>query len=213
MAREPPPRRNDAALLSKIASQEKLRAKPPPPSPPPFPAAPSPRTLGLLLQESIRWLQESGGFYVKILQKIMARYTFRRGKDGTSVRSLVRRASSLLLPTTGLSRVHRPNYHAPGVQPSNCTSNSIGPERREEIGRKSGSLSGYTYPIYYPHSSPLHLLRSTLPAIPGSHRPEAKTEPPAQALLLRVASFRGETGRKREERKRRVEIDVGREPR
>ena len=25
--------------------------------------------------ESIRWLQESGGFYVKILQKIMARYT------------------------------------------------------------------------------------------------------------------------------------------
>lgn len=30
MAREPPPRRNDAALLSKIASQEKLRAKLPP---------------------------------------------------------------------------------------------------------------------------------------------------------------------------------------
>lgn len=39
MAREPPPRRNDAALLSKIASQEKLRAKlpasPTPPATPP----------------------------------------------------------------------------------------------------------------------------------------------------------------------------------
>lgn len=30
MVREPPPRRNDAALLSKIASQEKLRAERPP---------------------------------------------------------------------------------------------------------------------------------------------------------------------------------------
>lgn len=33
-----------------------------------------PRTGRFLLQESIRWLQESGGFYVKILQKIMVRY-------------------------------------------------------------------------------------------------------------------------------------------
>ena len=74
MAREPPPRRNDAALLSKIASQEKLRAKLPPlrlcchtPV--------HPRAARFFLRESIRWLQESGGFYVKILQKIMARYT------------------------------------------------------------------------------------------------------------------------------------------
>lgn len=33
-----------------------------------------PRAGRFLLQESIRWLQESGGFYVKILQKIMVRY-------------------------------------------------------------------------------------------------------------------------------------------
>lgn len=69
-------RRNDAALLSKIASQEKLRAKLPPlrlvPHPlmrPPLP----PVTGRFLVLESIRWLQESGGFYVKILRKIMAR--------------------------------------------------------------------------------------------------------------------------------------------
>lgn len=36
-------------------------------------------TAWFLLQESIPWLQESGGFYVKILQKIMARYTFHHG--------------------------------------------------------------------------------------------------------------------------------------
>jgi len=83
MVREPPPWRNDTALLSKIASQEKLRAE--------LLSPPSRvlllflfrNTLSLkrttawfLLQESIRWLQESKGFYVKILQKIMARYTF-----------------------------------------------------------------------------------------------------------------------------------------
>lgn len=33
-----------------------------------------PRAGRFLLQESIRWLQESGGFYVKILQKIMVQY-------------------------------------------------------------------------------------------------------------------------------------------
>lgn len=84
MVREPPPRRNDAALLSKIASQEKLRAELPSSPPSPFlrvnplcPGTPSPRaTAWFLLQESIPWLQESGGFYVKILQKIMARYIY-----------------------------------------------------------------------------------------------------------------------------------------
>lgn len=88
MVREPPPWRNDAALLSKIASQEKLRTELPSPLsllyPPPLlvPEHPLPErtTAWFLLQESIRWLQESEGFYVKILQKIMARYTFlRRG--------------------------------------------------------------------------------------------------------------------------------------
>lgn len=76
MAREPPPRRNDAALLSKIASQEKLRAKLPSPTSratppcggPPSSLPPSPPSLPsvtgrFLLVESIRWLQESGGFY------------------------------------------------------------------------------------------------------------------------------------------------------
>lgn len=73
MAREPPPRRNDAALLSKIASQEKLRAKLPSPTSratppcggPPSSLPPSlPSVTGrFLLVESIRWLQESGGFY------------------------------------------------------------------------------------------------------------------------------------------------------
>lgn len=53
-----------------------------PPSPflrvnPLCPGTPSPRaTAWFLLQESIPWLQESGGFYVKILQKIMARYIY-----------------------------------------------------------------------------------------------------------------------------------------
>lgn len=74
MAREPPPRRNDAALLSKIASQEKLRAKLPPLRLVPHPHAAPSVTGRFLLLESIRWLQESGGFYVKILQKIMARW-------------------------------------------------------------------------------------------------------------------------------------------
>lgn len=50
------------------------------PCPPPLlvPEHPLPErtTAWFLLQESIRWLQESKGFYVKILQKIMARYTF-----------------------------------------------------------------------------------------------------------------------------------------
>lgn len=53
---------------------------PPRPYPPPLlvPEHPLPErtTAWFLLQESIRWLQESEGFYVKILQKIMARYTF-----------------------------------------------------------------------------------------------------------------------------------------
>lgn len=83
MVREPPPWRNDAALLSKIASQEKLRTEllslslPCPPSllVPEHPLAER-TTAWFLLQESIRWLQESEGFYVKILQKIMVRYTF-----------------------------------------------------------------------------------------------------------------------------------------
>lgn len=43
-------------------------------------------TAWFLLQESIRWLQESKGFYVKILQKIMARYTFLR--HGIALHSL-----------------------------------------------------------------------------------------------------------------------------
>lgn len=100
MVREPPPWRNDTALLSKIASQEKLRAE--------LPSPPSRvlllflfrNTLSLkrttawfLLQESIRWLQESKGFYVKILQKIMARYTFLQ--RGIALHSL----SSRLIPS------------------------------------------------------------------------------------------------------------------
>lgn len=45
MARELPPRRNDAALLSKIASQEKLRAKLPPLRLLPHPRAPPRRSI------------------------------------------------------------------------------------------------------------------------------------------------------------------------
>lgn len=91
MGREPPPRRNDAALLSKIASQEK-------------------RYGGLLYMytytivpfynvgESIRWLQKSGReFYVKILQKIMAWYRW----------FVVRLAGRFVHG----SRLPLPNYH------------------------------------------------------------------------------------------------------
>lgn len=114
MVREPPPWRNDAALLSKIASQEKLRAElpSPSPSPPPVPASsscsgtPSPQraTAWFLLQESIRWLQESKGFYVKILQKIMARYTFLQRGNSASFAS--RRASFLSFSFS----LHRPPF-------------------------------------------------------------------------------------------------------
>lgn len=155
MVREPPLRRNDAALLSKIASQEKLRAELPPLSSeraPFVPEHPLPRaTAWFLLQESIRWLQESGRFYVKILQKIMARYIY----FPPALRLLVALHScpfpfsyivlcffdptSCLFPSCS-SRVRifgssRPNYHAPRVHPSNCIS-TIGLDSREEIGRK-----------------------------------------------------------------------------
>lgn len=59
----------------------------------PFPLRQARATAWFLLQESIRWLQESGGFYVKILQKIMARYTFHR--RGIAFRTLVALHSSL----------------------------------------------------------------------------------------------------------------------
>lgn len=161
MVREPPPWRNDAALLSKIASQEKLRAELPSPflpCPPSLlvPEHPLPErtTAWFLLQESIRWLQESKRFYVKILQKIMARYTFLQ--RGIALHSLSSRfiplfsffltSSSVFrlditLPFFSSSlhvclRVLRPNYYAPRVHPSNCISISIGSDWREEIGRK-----------------------------------------------------------------------------
>lgn len=149
MVREPPPWRNDAALLSKIASQEKLRAELPLPSlpPPPVPScsgtpSPSERTTAwFLLQESIRWLQESKGFYVKILRKIMARYTFPPAWDSASF-ALVALHSSLspfflhcppffvltsrFFPPISFARPpsssSTPNYYAPRVHPSNCIS-------------------------------------------------------------------------------------------
>lgn len=155
MVREPPPRRNDAALLSKIASQEKLRAELPSSPSSPFlrvnplcPGTPSSRaTAWFLLQESIPWLQESGGFYVKILQKIMARYIY----FPPALRLLVALHSSpfpfsyivlrfsCLFSSCSL-RVHafgsfRPNYHAPRVHPSNCISTSIDFDRRKLVGR------------------------------------------------------------------------------
>lgn len=121
MVREPPPRRNDAALLSKIASQEKLRAElrllslslSPPPHPlsfertPPLPCpgTPSPRaTAWFLLQESIRWLQESGGFYVKILQKIMARYIYFPPRFVRSSRFIPPSPPSLFLTSSSVFR-------------------------------------------------------------------------------------------------------------
>lgn len=157
MVREPPPWRNDAALLSKIASQEKLRAEllsPSLPCPPPLlvPEHPLPErtTAWFLLQESIRWLQESEGFYVKILQKIMARYTFLQ-RDSASFAFVALHSSLFLFSYIILRfsswhasffssslhvylRVPRPNYHAPRVHPSNCI--PIGSNWREEIGKK-----------------------------------------------------------------------------
>lgn len=67
-------------LHRRKSSVRNYRPLSPRPYPPPLlvPEHPLPErtTAWFLLRESIRWLQESEGFYVKILQKIMARYTF-----------------------------------------------------------------------------------------------------------------------------------------
>lgn len=118
-----------------------------------------PRAGRFLLQESIRWLQESGGFYVKILQKIMVRYipstvkgwrfvrctshalilfsflffTLRPAKFSSFVLFLF--SCSLFPPPLSLESV--PNYHAQGAHPSNCRPKAIGFEPAQEIGRKA----------------------------------------------------------------------------
>lgn len=64
-------------------------------------------TAWFLLQESIRWLQESKGFYVKILQKIMARYTFLQ--RGIALHSLSSRSIPLSLSLSSFF-LHRPPF-------------------------------------------------------------------------------------------------------
>lgn len=121
------------------------------------PATPSPPCTPVarfLLRESIRWLQESGGLHVKILQKIMARYTFDRERMALrslrfilplfalpfslfdlsvpavalfpSPRSSFVPPVCILFPTNAVDSSDPANYHARGVHPSNCAPSSIG---------------------------------------------------------------------------------------
>lgn len=139
-------------LHRRKSSVRNYRPLSPRPYPPPLlvPEHPLPErtTAWFLLQESIRWLQESEGFYVKILQKIMARYTFLQ--RGIALHSLSlflfsyivlrflswHHASFFSSSLHVCLRILRPNYHAPRVHPSNCISISIDSDWREEIGRK-----------------------------------------------------------------------------